>query len=214
MTHIRVIWKGTLPGGETWSVSAAFVPIGVVVAPQPQTLMNQAATAIANAGIPTGLRAVMSQAAIFTSVRLEQRTSSGTLLAIGDGARATPQSGTTTANKPFQVSLVVSLRTMVPGRRGRGRMYWPALGVGMSSTSLRLLQADVDSALAATKTLLTDTQTTLQTVFGDIPHRLAVHSKAGLLENEVNALEMGDVLDVQRRRRDKAIENRTTTSFG
>lgn len=214
MTHIRVIWRGTLPGGETWSISAAFVPIGVVVAPQPQILMNQAATAVANAGIPNDVRSKMSSAAVFTDVRLEQRTASGNLLAVGQGVRTAPEAGIGNANKPFQVALVLSLRTPVPGRRGRGRMYIPALAAPISTTSLRLAQADMDAVLAAMKTMLTNTGNLLKGVFGDIPHKLAVHSKVGALETEVNALEIGDVLDVQRRRRDKAIENRTATAFG
>lgn len=93
-------------------------------------------------------------------------------------------------------------------------MYIPALAMPIAAASLRVLQADVDSTLAAMKTLLTGTGTLLQAALGDIAHVLAVHSKVGALETEVNMLEMGDVLDVQRRRRDKAIENRTATPYG
>lgn len=214
MTHIRVIWRGTLPGGETWSISAAYLPVGVVVVPQPQAGMNAAATAIANAGLPAQLIGKLSTAVAFTDVRLEQRTATGVLYAVGQGVRTAPQSGTGTPSKPFQTSMVLSLRTAHPGRRGRGRMYIPTLAMPIAASSLRVLQADVDSTLAAMKTLLTGTGALLQAALGDIAHVLAVHSKVGALETEVNMIEMGDVLDVQRRRRDKAIENRTATPYG
>lgn len=214
MTHIKVIWKGTMPGGESWSVSAAYIPIGVVTVPQPQAAMNAAATAIANAGLPADILSMLSSACTLTDVRLEQRTATGRLEAVGAGARATAQPGTSGANKPFQVSAVISLRTAVPGRRGRGRMYWPALGIPITTSGLRVQQTDIDAKLAAVKGLLVSTGGRLQTAFGDIPHVLAVYSKVGAMETEVNALEMGDVLDVQRRRRDKAVENRTTTPYG
>ena len=214
MTHIRAIWRGTLPGGETWSISAAYLPVGVVTVPQPQAAMNAAATAIANAGLPPQLIGKLSTAVAFTDVRLEQRSASGVLYAVGQGVRTTPQPGTGVPSKPFQTSMVLSLRTAHPGRRGRGRMYIPALAMPITQSSLRVPQADVDSTLAAMKTLLTGTGTQLETSLGGIAHVLAVHSKVGALETEVNMLEMGDVLDVQRRRRDKAIENRTATPYG
>ena len=214
MTHIRVIWRGTLPGGETWSISAAYTPVGVVVVPQPQAAMNAAATAIANAGLPPQLIGKLSTAVAFTDVRLEQRTASGVLYAVGQGVRTAPQPGTGAPTKPFQTSMVLSLRTNHPGRRGRGRMYIPTLAMPITQSSLRVPQADVDSTLAAMKTLLTGTGALLQAALGDIAHVLAVHSKVGALETEVNMLEMGDVLDVQRRRRDKAVENRTATPYG
>lgn len=214
MTHIRVIWRGTLPGGETWSISAAYIPVGVQVVPQSQAAMNAAATAIANAGLPAQLIGKLSTAVAFTDVRLEQRSAAGLLYAVGQGVRTAPQSGTGTPSKPFQTSMVLSLRTAHPGRRGRGRMYIPALAMPIAASSLRVQQADIDSTLAAMKGLLMATGTLLQAALGDIAHVLAVHSKVGALETEVNMLEMGDVLDVQRRRRDKAVENRTATPYG
>lgn len=214
MTHIRVIWRGTLPGGESWSTSAAYIPVGVQVAPQPQALMNAAATAIANAGLPSFLNSYLSPAGTLTSVRLEQRTASGALLVVGEGARSTPANGSGSATKPFQTSLVVSLRTAVPGRRGRGRMYWPALGASISATTLRLAMGSIEAMAPLMVTFLKGTGDLLQATFGGVAHVLTVHSKANASEEEVIALEVGDVLDVQRRRRDKAIENRVTAAFG
>lgn len=214
MTHIRVIWKGTLPGGESWSTSAAFIPVGVVTVPQPQAAMNAGATAIAAAGLSADILSMISQATALTEVRLEQRTASGALRAVGVGARSNSQVGSTTPTKPFQTSVVVSLRTQVPGKRGRGRMYWPALGLPISASTLRVSPTDVNAKLNAIKALMVSTQGILQTNLGDVPHVLAVYSKVGALETEVNAMEMGDVLDVQRRRRDKAVENRVTTPYG
>lgn len=208
MAYMKVIIRGTLPGSEVWSCGLAFVSDGMTSAPISQTDMNALATAISAIDVPPSLRTMMSTSAAVIGARVEHRSSGGTLISVGEGARSTPLIGAGQATKPAQCSFVVSLRTPVPGRSGRGRVYWPALGAPMVPTSLRMTMLSVEETIDGFRTYTRAMRTAIDTTLGSGNSVLAVRSERQQTEHWVSVIEGGDVIDTQRRRRDKLVENR------
>lgn len=211
MSYIRMSIGGTLPGGEVWSVNPVFSDLssgGSAEAPQ---ALNEAATAARALPIPAALRTLLSTVGNVSRVRLEHRNNAGTLMTVGESAGA-PSAGTTGANKPFQTSIVLSLRTGLAGGSRRGRLYWPCLGGAISATSLRLDNPTNTVAAGAMAGYLTSLQAAINTEL-EGEYTLAVRSPTLGLETPVTSVTCGDILDTQRRRRDKAVEDVAEASF-
>jgi len=111
----------------------------------------------------------------------------------------------------YQVAAVCSLRSAFPGARGRGRLYWPATGVPTQTANLRPSSAVMNSYVLGMKTLLAAISGVITPVLGS--NLLVVWSRTGTISHQITELRAGDVLDVQRRRRDQEIENYVTTSY-
>lgn len=102
---------------------------------------------------------------------------------------------------PFQCAPVVSLRTATLSRAGRGRFYAPSLAVDQIAQGRMVAGAQTalaDSALAM-----------LQAVEAAGLAVVIYHRGAGTT-TPVVSLDVGDVIDTQRRRRNKLIESRTS----
>lgn len=209
MSYIRVLLTGGLPGGESWSVSPAFNETTDVLN-WDQLMGQDAADAIAHRALGDDLRGMLSTAATLVRVRVERRADSHELIGAAEQAWTGGGSTSIIATKPYQTSLVCSLRTNVPGGRGRGRIYWPALGAPISETTLRVSPVTTQAVATAMSAYLdgieTDLKNNLQPVGSLIDYRLCVVSLVGGFRTDVQRIDVGDVLDVQRRRRDKAVE--------
>lgn len=210
MVYFRASLQGTLPGGETWSVNPCFM-VGNDIGPVgwDQTAGQAAAVAMAALSPGTALRAAAGAGAPLTLIRLEMREDTHVLR----GAAEAPYTGTAFTGgltKPVQTSVVLSLRSDTPGRSGRGRLYWPGVGdIGLSgagriggtlpqtiatqaSTYLRALQDAIKNAA------FPSTPITVELAVVSTTH-------AGM-QTRVNRVQVGDVPDVQRRRRDRLPE--------
>jgi hypothetical protein len=142
---------------------------------------------------------------------VEARDTDGALQSLGEGTRALTVFGTSGTNHPYQTSWVTSLRTNLAGASGRGRLYWPATGTIIVAASLRPSAGDTTSFLSGVKTYLAAIQAA---VTSQVPDSiLAVWSRTLGVTLGVDKIQAGDVLDVQRRRRDAAIENYTETPY-
>jgi hypothetical protein len=106
----------------------------------------------------------------------------------------------------------VSLRTDTPGGSGRGRLYWPAAGASVT-TSLRLSTPAKETLLTNFTTYLHSLETQFANAFPTIGFDLAVRSKTTRTTPHVNRLQIGDVIDVQRRRRDNLQEAYASGAF-
>lgn len=209
---LKLMLGGTLPGGEVWSVNPCWAPSGGTMAdPSPEAL-NAVADGIRDLTVPAALRSLLSTAGAQTRFRVEARAFGGTLNSVGENANTTPMFGQGSATKPFQCAVVVSLRTAFAGGRRRGRLYWPAIGATNSSTTLRLTTPAIETVGTAMKTYLADIEDVINTELGGGLF-LAVVSETGGFVTPVNRLQVGDILDVQRRRRDKAPETYYSTDF-
>lgn len=210
---MRVTIVGTALGGETWSVNPVY-SFGDFDQPTPTfEEMNAAAQAVADVTPGNTIRGIMSTAITITGARLEARLDNGALQAIGEATRTTAFAGLNTASKPYQTSLVVSLRTPTPGGRGRGRLYWPALSATMSGTTLRWDPSQQALFTDEFAQYLEAIGTAMETPLGLPNSGLVVWSRVGASRAAVNSISTGDVFDTQRRRRDRAVESYVTEPY-
>lgn len=109
----------------------------------------------------------------------------------------------TTASLPYQCAPAVSLRTNLATRAGRGRFYAPSLAVEFvaagkmtSIAQTALLDGAVDMLNSLTASGLT------AVLYGRTTHAT----------QEVTRVDVGDVIDTQRRRRNKLVESRVSAN--
>lgn len=101
---------------------------------------------------------------------------------------------------PHEVALVVSMRTALATRSGRGRFYLPPLAVSKVDGGLVLAAAALQAVNGAA--LL------VNTLQGAAYNPVILHPDQST--TPVNKVDVGNVFDVQRRRRNKLLEERQT----
>lgn len=207
---LRISIVGQMPTGEEWSVNPCWniSDFGVSTTPlQLQTVANALAASAVNSNIPS----VMSTSTTLTGYRVEARSYAGVLENQAEAIRTTPILGTGPNPHPFQTAVVVSLRTSQVGPSGRGRLYFPATGYTVSATTLRPTIASTQLFVDGVKTTLASMTTAIRATFAGA--NLAVWSRKMGIANNVTQLQVGDVLDVQRRRRDTLVEAYQSTNW-
>lgn len=119
------------------------------------------------------------------------------------------RAGTGSGNPlPGEVSPCVTLRTALAGGSHRGRFYLPATRVATTTTTGRL-----DATILGT--MLTNIQAALVAMNADVTFTLAnvvIYSRTLTTTTEVITVELGDVFDAQRRRRNSLVESRTSAA--
>lgn len=213
MSYVRCSILGTIGTEEVWSINAVFDPTGEIEGSTNQAALDAAALAIANISIPTNLRTAMSSAVARNGCRLEVRSDSGDdLLAISQAGSTTAQSGTGSVYLPPQTAMVLSLRTNTPGASGRGRLYWPGMGLTLNNLG-RITTPAANNFVTDFKTYLQGMESALATAFPTIGFDLAVRSKVTQSTPHVVRIQAGNVPDVQRRRRDTIPESYSSVDF-
>lgn len=122
-----------------------------------------------------------------------------------------PLAGGVTAMLPPEVSVALSTRAAIVGRRGRGRMYLPGLSTGVSGNDGKVPVGTRNTLAAALKQLVVDIndQPGLDTM--DIRSIICSgNSTSAVIPTEVR---VGDHLDAQRRRQHQVDETYTTLSL-
>lgn len=107
------------------------------------------------------------------------------------------------ASMPPQNAIVVSLRTALFTRAGRGRFFLPAPSVNSVDTG-RILAATVSSCATAAQKMI-------QSLNG-AGYTVCVYHRSTRTTDAVTSVDVGNVFDTQRRRRDKLVETRTSLS--
>lgn len=213
MSYVRVSILGQAPGGEVWSINPTFDPTFEFGSTVDQTALDAATDAIAALSPSILLLTFMSSSLSITGARCEVRADANdALIGTSTQVRTSPLSGSASALRGAQTALVFSLRTNTPGGSGRGRLYWPAIGRSVDS-QLRFSTADTSAAAADMKTYLLAMRSALATAFPTIGFDLAVRSKQTLSTPHVNKIQVGNVPDTQRRRRDRMIEDYQFVAF-
>lgn len=104
---------------------------------------------------------------------------------------------------PFQVSEVVSLRSALATRSGRGRFYLPPIAEGQTAAG-RLTSTTVSAIVTAVNQYFSALDT------GGLDPVLL--NRTTMVQTPVTQFDVGDVLDTQRRRRNGLLEVRVTGS--
>lgn len=212
MSYARVSIQGTIQGGDNWSVNPVFDPTGEFPGWN-QSQADAAAAALVAVAIPANLTKLFSTAVAFTGVRLEVRDdATDDLIGLAEANRSTPLTGTTGPSASPQQACVASLRTTTPGASGRGRIYWPAPGASLGS-DMRLLAPTNAQVAADFKTYFSALAGALASSFAGISFDLAVRSRTTHTTPHVSRIQVGDIMDTQRRRRDKLPEGYATVAY-
>jgi hypothetical protein len=155
----------------------------------------------------------MSGAVSRTGCRLEVRDDADdSLIAIAQVPSSTPMAGNGSVYLPPQTAVVCSIRTNTPGASGRGRLYWPAMGMTINNTGR--ITAPTPALLSTDfKSYLLGIRSDLAASFTGIGFDLAVRSRTTRTTPHAVRIQVGTVPDVQRRRRDNLIEVYASATF-
>lgn len=104
---------------------------------------------------------------------------------------------------PFQCAPVISLRTNLATRAGRGRFYAPSLAVDQIANGKMVSLAQTGLLNGAAAMINSLTAAALTTV---------LYSRTTHNTQEVTRVDVGDVIDTQRRRRNKLVEARVSAN--
>jgi hypothetical protein len=191
MTLYKHVLAGTTEGDD-WS-------FGLHTLSSLSLAAEQSAWAAAVAALWTGgIASLISDEVVATrstTISLDQPT--GKQLNRTDATIDLP--GTSTAGLPYQLSICVSLSTVVATREGRGRFYLPPFTAAtiaaarLSTAAQTTVQTSVNAMFAA----LTGASTTP-----------VIYGRTSFLALQITGGSVGDVFDTQRRRRNKLIESR------
>jgi hypothetical protein len=213
MSYVRVSILGSFSTEEVWSVNPVFDPTLEFGSTVDQAALDAAALAIANRTIPTNMRAAMSTSSTRVGARVEVRDDvDDHLIGISLQGSTTPLAGTGTLFQAPQTAIVCSIRTNTPGGSGRGRLYWPAGGATVTATG-RLSTPGTLAMVTDFKAYLLGIRSDLATAFPTIGFDLAVRSTTTHTTPHAVRVQVGNILDTQRRRRDNLPEAYTAASF-
>jgi len=211
--HLLINFHGAMPGGEIWSVgfrTQAAAPDLTALQPYADYAAD-AWRVIASGGGSFDAMNPIQVTFVGCTVRLIGVD--GKTVAQAEGLPTAPSSGSNSApGLPNQCAITVSLLTARAGRSYRGRVYLPALTVGALSTTGRL-SADVQGFAVDFVHAMIGALNGTFTPTGVVPpvpatrYRIAIESKtSGQPPAPVTLVRCGDVIDTQRRRRDKLSE--------
>lgn len=198
MTLYQHRFHGTLPAGDEfvfswWANSIRGLPDAQIAALQWLTDLNTGAT---------GFTSKCTAGVVFNKVSTAViNILTGRQTELAEDVVAQP--GSAAGNSlPQELALVVSLRTALANRSGRGRFYLPCLAAStltadgkVSAATIGDIMARLDIAWAAYNTL---TSTPV------------VYSRTLTTTNDITSFNIGNLFDVQTRRDNKVAEVRTT----
>jgi hypothetical protein len=169
-----------------------------------QTLANSAWNLFLTSG-SAGAQALIGADSSYTGLRAYCYPTGGPGATYIAEAAASPVVGTAPGASPFQTAMVVTLQTGAAGRRARGRMYLPAHGVQLLTTTHLFATADTDRGSSAVAGWLT-------ALHGTSNPAVVLSTVAGS-SRVITGTTTDNKPDIQRRRANKVIGTyvKTTT---
>lgn len=201
MTVFRHRAVGRFGDGEQWTFGIYSEGTGGIDAAE--TAWDNAVTAFFNSALAARISETVTTLSTSTASIDETTGRQITRRELANNSGGT----STSPSLPYQVAPVVGLRTELATRAGRGRFYAPSLAVDQVADGRMLPAAQSDLADAAVA-MMTELQTG-----GLVPvifHRTDSPGAGRFTTTRVTAIDVGDVLDTQRRRRNKLVEQRET----
>lgn len=214
--YFRVQLGGPIGSQERWSINPCYDPAGESVFGWNQQYGQQIADKIAALAIPASMNNALSNVAPLRTVRLELRNGQHALLGAATAQFSASGGSSETAKHPSTVAVVCSLRTDRVGASGRGRLYWPAIGQAIDTSSLRISAANRTALATDFTSFLKSIGTSILSTGAWEPWTampLSVISKTRGISTPVNRIMVGDVMDTQRRRRDTLVETYSTVAY-
>lgn len=194
MALYRHVVQGSYPG-EIWTFGIHTEGTASLAAAQ--TAWMDGLTAFFSAAY---LATLCTDVEVTSAYTVELDVTTGSQLSKIEDPRT--EAGTSTATcLPFQCTPVVSLRTAFATRSGRGRFYAPSPAVD---------QVAVGRLAAASQTTLADSALAMFQTLQGAALDPVILSRATMVRTPITSLDVGDVIDTQRRRRNKLIEARTS----
>jgi hypothetical protein len=209
--HFAYTFEGGLPGGELWTVTLRTVA-ATGTDDDCADAANQAATMFRAAfNASGGIGSINPPNVTFLKATCRAVSAAGVTTAQGEHLVTVPTAGAQSAQtSPNQTALVATLQTARPGRTGRGRIYLPLLTPIFGPDNDRLATGVAQGVANTISTLIAGLNTALSTTppadWGPFP--IAVQSTVNMAAPPpVISVRVGDVLDTQRRRRNKVVES-------
>lgn len=211
--YARVSIQGSLPGGEDWSVNPAF-DAGLTPPTDDQFAIWGDNIRDGFAGstslLPQQVAQLLSGNGAITNIRVTRYAESGHVIWYHDSPLSTPVTGTGTITGPTTQALVVSLSAGLFARSGRGRLFWPAMRYPVDPSTGRFQQGALAGTLDQFKTMFVGIE---QAAPSTLTPLLSVYSAKLGVPQHVTQLRLGDVMDSQRRRKDKLKETYAITTM-
>lgn len=215
MAYNRLILDGTLySNSERFSTSVAFAAADGSAVSSQSALSTWAEAVRALLAPATGysgtLRTLVGANGDYRKVRAYYYPTVGQPATIAGESTGAIITGSGVQTCPPQCSVVASLLTGVPGRRTRGRMYFPYVSANFSNAgkiSGPSTAAGISGAVAQFLGAVADLVSS-PAGFGPV-----VVSEVGGFVTPVTSVSVGDVMDTQRKRRDDMVETRTVTAI-
>lgn len=200
--HLYCQWGGTLPGGDEWSCGVRIAPTSGTAIAYSDTMLNAMATAV-EAWHTNGK---ISPRALLTFTKLNVINNAGKYNdpVTHEHIHANvPGTGVDSRTPPNQIALAVSLTTgFTRGPAHRGRFYMPLPTILVQTDGL-ISAADRDTVVTPALTFLA----ALNTAAGSGQAVAVMSRKSGAAGHRaVTGIQVGRVLDTQRRRRNKLAE--------
>lgn len=210
---LRVVHSGLVAPGQTWSTSHWIAPLLIDGHPTPSDLGSIAAATATAA--KTWFDHVANNWGANTTANKSTcyfyAAGSSGATAMGEYAWPTPTPGGGSAGfTPLTTSMVVSERTAVPGRSGRGRMYVPYNSGGIGSNG-HFSSGNVDAMAGWAKAYMDTMNSVDLSSYGFTNQRCCVasHTKGHIYD--ITTLVVDDVPDNQSRRKDKVSSAHTAS---
>lgn len=205
--HLYVTFGGSLPGGEEWQTGARYAPQGAGPSFTGWDLISVADCYTATAALWTALAAFTSTDTYLSWLKIAAIKTDG----LYDREPkvyedTTPNAGGSTYFNALQVAVVASLRSgQTLGRANYGRMYLPIGSLSRTSGSPYFPASQATTIATAVKTWLQAVEGEVSTA--GMAYEPAVMSSLGSgTTKPVTRVEVGRVMDTQRRRRNRIPE--------
>lgn len=207
---VRVVFGGSLNGGEVWSTGFWTVDHEATFNQDTAQALALYYDGLASGSGSTGamsrtLENIMTTSSNWQTTKTYLYTGgSNTAAFAGEYVKPTPIAGSQSSHMPNQVCLVATLRSGLPGRRNRGRMYLPAGGGSLDTAS-----GEFGSALI--QTIATDWAALFTEINQGQDATAAIVSNAGSTSTPIHQVTVDSRCDIQRRRANKQAISYTVT---
>lgn len=192
--RLVITFSGTLPGGDVFATSFAEEYLGGPPVTDDDAVAFRDNPPTQN--FLTAMATLMGNTSRITDITLRSYPQPNQV-ASGVGHAGVGVAGTGPGFLPNQCALVLTIRTAVNTARGRGRMYLPCTGARVAGATGRVSDVDREALVTAAAAMFSVGRGGVASV-SDSQFRLATR------------VEVGDVIDTVRARRDALRENRTS----